>query len=129
MSTAIRWLGLWGPVLAFVLLVFFLSSQSSVPGIERLWDKFLHTAAYGVFGVLCLRACHGGMRRLRPRQTALAMLITVGYGAIDEIHQAYVPGRFSSVLDWIADAIGAGLSIPATAWFARLRVRSGRTVR
>ncbi len=125
MIRALRWLGLWAPVFSFMVLVFFLSSQSSVPGIERLWDKFLHTAAYGVFGVACLRACHGGFRPLRPRLTVLAVLITVGYGAIDEVHQAYVPGRFSSVLDWVADAVGAALSIPTTALIARLRSHPG----
>ena len=32
------------------------------------------------------------------------------YGITDEWHQYYVPGRFSDVMDWIADTLGAALA-------------------
>ena len=31
------------------------------------------------------------------------------YGATDEFHQSFVPGRDSDVLDWVADTLGAAL--------------------
>ena len=52
-------ISLWGPVAAFMALIFFLSGQSDLPAVEHVSDKTLHAAAYLVFGVLCLRATHG----------------------------------------------------------------------
>ena len=42
------------------------------------------------------------------------MLMAVGvtslYGATDEWHQSYVPGRYAEVADWVADTLGALLA-------------------
>jgi len=104
-----------------MVAIFLLSGQSDLPGSEYLWDKGAHLLAYGLFGVLCLRAFHGGIRPLRPIPTILAMGLTLAYAVIDEWHQAHVPGRDPSLLDWIADALGAGLAIPLVWLLARLR--------
>ena len=112
---------LWAPVLGFMVLIYALSAQESLPAAEYVWDKALHTGAYALFGVLCLRAFHGGLRGLRPLPTLLALTTTLLYAVLDELHQARVPGRDPSVLDWVADAIGAGLSLPLAAWLARRR--------
>ena len=40
-------------------------------------------------------------------------VIAVVYGAIDELHQSFVPGRDVSFLDWIADSVGALLVVSA----------------
>jgi len=37
----------------------------------------------------------------------LTSLIGSAYGAIDEIHQYFVPGRNSDILDWVANTIGS----------------------
>jgi VanZ family protein len=42
------------------------------------------------------------------------------YGVSDEIHQAFVPGRSSDVLDWMADTAG---TLVALYLFRRLRAR------
>ena len=39
------------------------------------------------------------------------IVITSVYGALDEIHQMFIPGRFAEVLDWLADAAGAILGV------------------
>ena len=36
----------------------------------------------------------------------MTILICMVYGAIDELHQIYIPGRYASVGDWIADVLG-----------------------
>jgi VanZ family protein len=107
-----RIIGLWGPVAAFMGLLFFLSAQSSLPGATNLSDKLLHAVAYLVLGTLSLRAAHGGLGELRVWPTLLGLLLTLVYGVVDEWHQAWVPGRHSSGLDFLADAVGAGLSVP-----------------
>jgi VanZ family protein len=116
----LRFISLWGPVVAFMVSVYVLAGREGLPVGERLLDKALHVAAYMLFGWLCLRAFHGGIRPLRRWPTVLAMLLTLAYGAIDEWHQLYVPGRHPSLLDWLADAVGGGLALGGTmAWVAR----------
>jgi VanZ family protein len=88
-------------------LLHFASAQSSLPGAGLVWDKLAHTTAYCLFGVLCLRAFHGGLLPLRPWPSLFGMLLTLAYAMVDELHQSRVPGRMASVADWIADALGA----------------------
>jgi VanZ family protein len=106
---SLRLIGLWGPVALFMVLVFALSGSRALPGVPDMWDKLVHAVAYGVFGILCLRAMHGGLSRPRPLPTLAALGLAVGYAALDEWHQASVPGRYSSVADWVADVVGIGL--------------------
>lgn len=117
-------ISLWGPVAGFMALIFLLSAQSDLPAVERVSDKTLHVAAYFVFGLLVLRATHRGFGPLRAVPALVAMLLALAYGALDEWHQSWVPGRTPSVLDWVADGIGAGLACAAVAlWNAIARTR------
>jgi len=119
-----RFLGLWAPVVGFMVAIFYLSAQSSLPVGVNVSDKLLHAGAYGLFGLLCQRAFHGGLRPLRWRPVIGALLLTLGYGALDEYHQSNVPGRFASVWDWIADAVGGLAAVPVMGLLAsRLRPR------
>lgn len=106
-----RILSLWAPVGAFMGLLFLLSSRTDLGGIPGEWDKVAHTAAYTVLGLLALRACHGGIRAVALRPTLLALLLTSGYAALDEWHQGRVAGRHASVLDWVADVVGAIVAV------------------
>jgi VanZ family protein len=108
--SARRILSLWGPVAAFVVLLYVLSAQRQLPETGAS-DKVLHALAYMVLGLLSIRAFHGGLGPLAPKATALALVLTVGYGVFDEIHQAFVPGRHSSALDVVADAVGFLLAV------------------
>ena len=117
----LRFTSLWAPVIGFMVLIYNLSSQESLPVAEYVWDELLHIGAYGLFGALCLRAFHGGIRPLRGWPSILAMLTTLLYGMLDELHQSRVPGRDASVFDWAADAAGAGLSLLLVAWLAARR--------
>jgi hypothetical protein len=68
-----------------------------------------HGPLYGLLAVLAARAVARSPEQLRGnlRPWALGFAIAVLYGATDEWHQAYVPGRSSSVFDVATDAIGA----------------------
>jgi VanZ family protein len=103
----IRVLGLWGPLLAYMAMVFAVSSQSTPAGTEFPSDKLLHAVAYAGMALLASRALHGGLDRMAWAPGLGAVGVAVGYGALDEFHQAFVPGRQASVLDWVADAVGA----------------------
>ncbi len=70
-------------------------------------DKIYHFAEYLIFGFLIFRA-FPNYRRYPRRNRYLAGLILFGlvYAALDEVVQYFVPGRDSSVGDWLADACG-----------------------
>jgi VanZ family protein len=85
-------------------------SVSSVPGPPTPGgsDKLLHVLAYLGLAVVVVRALAGGLpRRIGLAIAVTALLITIGYGATDEVHQRFVPGRSGEVYDFVADAAGA----------------------
>src|SRR5262245_47201122 len=103
----LRLLLLWAPVVAYMALIFFFSGLSQPPAPSNVSDKTLHAAAYFVLGLLAVRAVLGGVPRFVTRRGAVvAMLIAIGYGAFDEVHQWFVPGRNADVLDLLADGAG-----------------------
>jgi VanZ family protein len=107
----------WLPAAAWAATLFWLSSRPTLPGPEVPYlDKVAHFGAYAVLGALLAWGAD------RSRVTlAVAVVLGVLYGASDEIHQMYVPGRSPDVLDWAADAAGV-----ATACFLYTRWRSRR---
>lgn len=118
-----RWLSLWGPVLGLMLLLFAASAQRGGLGSAIGWDKLAHALAYAGLGLVTIRACHGGTSDLRLGPTLLALALTVSYGAFDEWHQTYVPGRVSSLGDLAADGVGAVAAIPIAMLLARFKAR------
>ena len=111
-----RWLA-WMPAAAWAATIFWLSSRPTLPAPEIPYvDKVAHFGAYALLGALLAFAAD---RSRLPVIAAVA--IGVMYGASDEIHQMYVPGRSPDVLDWAADAAGV-----AAACFLYTRWRSRR---
>ena len=93
-------------------LIFYLSSQShpALPELMLRWDKITHLFEYAVLGLLLIRALnkeYPGRNFLALKFIALAAAVI--YGASDEFHQRFVPGRFSSLSDWAVDSAGAFL--------------------
>jgi VanZ family protein len=117
-----------GAVLAalWAALLFWLSSKPDpLPELtSRFSDKILHFAAYGTLGAL-LRLGLATPRRAPRRALALAVLLASLYGASDEWHQWFVPGRSCDVRDWVADVLGAAAGAAlAEAFLRRLRARA-----
>ena len=102
----------WGPVCAYAGLIFYLSSQShpedQLPSFIGLFsDKILHAVEYAMLGGLFYRAFRWGTNdAVKPWAGLLAVAAASLYGLSDEIHQAFVPNRESSGLDWLADPCG-----------------------
>ena len=112
--SAVRWFQpRWLVVFAYVALIFTLSSQPGlrVPGEFELRDKLAHTLEYGGLGMLVYRAVRDTWPSTpAARRMFFAVLAIAAVGALDETFQSFIPGRDSSVYDWIADAFGATLS-------------------
>ncbi|MBM3842162.1 MAG: VanZ family protein [Verrucomicrobia bacterium] len=64
-------------------------------------DKVVHFAVYGLLGTLACRPARTW------RGAAVAVLVTSAFGASDEWHQSFVPGRTAELADWVADSAGA----------------------
>ena len=112
--TALRRAWVWGPVAAYLGLIFHLSAQSSVGWATPYPDVFLHAAEYSVLGVLLARGLNDGLARALPdRRLVLTWFLCVIYAVSDEYHQAFVPGRSSDWRDVLSDAAGtaAGLAL------------------
>jgi len=94
--------------IGWAALIYYLSDQ---PGIDITplfpqQDKVLHLVAYGVLGFLAMGSCKAGGCRHRAVHYWLVVALVSVYGVLDEVHQYFVPGRHSDVLDVLADIIG-----------------------
>ncbi|MBM4458847.1 MAG: VanZ family protein [Chloroflexi bacterium] len=112
----------WATVLAWMSLIFYLSAQPDLPnltpGVPHLAEIGGHLTVYGVLAVLLWWALRGaGVRR----STAWALALTALYGASDELHQSFVPGRTMTAVDLAFDVVGAGLGLLAARWVCSLR--------
>ena len=95
-----------------MVLIFVESSMSNAPLPSNVSDKWAHTAGYALMGVLAVRAVSGGLpARVTSCGALIAMLITIGYGAFDELHQWFVPGRSADPFDLLADASGGVIGL------------------
>ena len=121
-----RPLSAWLPPLAYMLFIFFLSAQETIPSVIQpllvfLKDKTLHAIEYGVLALLVFRAARMQFpRACVVRVAVLAAAFAMLYGLSDEWHQVYVPNRDASLGDLLADAAGAALAAGAClAWYKR----------
>jgi VanZ family protein len=111
-----RQLWLWGPVIVYMAAIFYESSLMDAPIPGGLSDKIAHAMGYAALGGLVARAVAGGFPRPLDRWSVmLSVAICVLYGASDEWHQRFVPGRTADVRDLGADAIGAAAAV-SLAW-------------
>ena len=98
----------WAPVIAYMGVIFYLSSQSRLPIGPGVSDTLLHALAYAGLAVVFVNAFCGGLpARVTPLTAVLTWVLAVGYGATDEFHQMFVPNRTAALDDLAADALGA----------------------
>jgi hypothetical protein len=55
------------------------------------------------------------------RAALVAIALAVAFGAADEWHQSFTPGRDASWLDLLADTVGATAGALAVTWYSRRR--------
>lgn len=108
---------------AVIVYLILILAASSIPGhsfpksVIFTKDKLLHTMEYAVLAFLLIRA-------FNPR-TLAGLLGVIGFcfafGLIDEFWQSFVPGRFSSIYDTMADTLGAFLVTIGTVAYRRIK--------
>ena len=137
----------WLPALAWAALISFLSTEGfssdhtkpiivgflqrllpwlSAAGLELvhvLIRKSAHVAEYSVFSLLLFRSLRGRRRGWRFDWALSAIVIAGVYGALDETHQIFVPGRGASPWDALLDTAAAAAA-QLCLWLA-VRRRAG----
>lgn len=99
------------PMIVVMGTIFFLSHQTgdsidlpSFPGM----DKLAHFFVYGVLAFTIIGAHRRQSRVTSPvRVIITTLVICLLYGISDEYHQSFIPGRFVSRGDLVADITGA----------------------
>ncbi len=83
------------------------------------WQNLLHIPLYA--GLLVSWAWSLSEGHLNRRwQLAIAFILTLIWGTLDEIHQLRVPGRYGSLTDLALNALGASVAL---AYMARKSCR------
>ena len=109
---------IWIFPLFVAITIVWLSSRSSYPfgiSLPSPFDKVAHMTAFGVLAAFLEIA----WRRTRPglsvvRRLSAILIVLAVFGASDEIHQYFVPGRSCNLYDWMADVAGGALGLALT---------------
>lgn len=111
----VSFLKYWVPPIIWAFIIFSFSSRPVVHASQINWQDFIikkvgHIIEYAILATLFYRA----LKKFGVKGTKAgyyAILVTFLYGATDEFHQAFTPGRDSRIRDVIIDTFGAGLAI------------------
>ncbi len=115
-KTFVRW---WLPVILWMGVIFIGSSIGNIPRVggkttDGIVHRTAHVLEFAVLGALLLRAA--SQEKPVTKREMIAMLIIVAlYGASDEFHQRFTPGRSSEGLSVLFDAAGGAIG----AWVYR----------
>jgi VanZ family protein len=116
---------IWGPVVAYLGLIFYLSSRPHVGWAQDYPDVLLHFLEYMALALLLARALNDGFGTPVPARSLLfAWVLCAAYAVSDELHQSFVPNRTSDWRDLVADGLGAAaglVALAAAAAFLRRR--------
>ncbi len=99
------------------LYILAILSASSIPGksLPKLIilspDKLLHMAEYGILGFLAYKSFNS--------ITVQVLMGLLFFACLDEIWQSFIPGRFPSFYDIIADIIGFSIVIGTMYYYSR----------
>lgn len=121
-----RRIAAWLPALMYMALIWTLSSMPMQVSLASIpfKDKGAHAIEYGTLAFLFSHA----IRKTWPatplwRVLLYAVGLTFVWGFLDEVHQAFVPGRNSDSADLLADTVGATLGSACFGAYQRLRAQ------
>jgi TRAP-type uncharacterized transport system fused permease subunit len=101
-------------LVAWMALITYWSGQGNLPidqpnvisALHGLQHRFAHLVAFGTVALLARWAFDG-----LPGSAWLAILLTSFFGATDEWHQTFTPGRRPAIDDWAFDTASAALAV------------------
>lgn len=109
------------PALIIMGISWYLSSGTlETVQLPSVSDKLIHLVCFAGLGFFWTWWFKKEYWLQSPlKQILYVTLIVAAYGLVDEIHQYFVPGRYASILDWVADLVGGflgGISGVVGAW-------------
>jgi VanZ family protein len=128
-----RWIRQWAPAIVCAILIWVLStehfssaatsrviepilrwlfssaSKHTIRLIHHFIRKAAHVTEYAIFSVMLFRSLRGKQSGWRLTWMVEALAAAVVYACLDEVHQAFVPGREASIYDSMLDSAGAGI--------------------
>jgi VanZ family protein len=104
------------PVFVWAGVIFTFSTLPTGPGQKIIWTDFIikktaHLTEYAIFAILIYRAIINTSLRAKNISGYTAIFLSMLYGATDEFHQSFTPGRTPKLYDIGFDTIGATLGI------------------
>lgn len=108
--------------IALMALIFWASAQTGDSDVPEWAHVVVHFAEYAALAALWAWALWPA---LRWRSFAVAAAVSFLYAISDEIHQSYVPGRFSDPWDVVVDSLGIAFALGAL--YARGKASTRRT--
>ena len=100
-----------------LLLVAQIFSLGALPfEIGEPWDKLWHFLAYGALTLLLWIATDA-------RRPLLVVAVVMLLGGIDELRQAWLPGRSADPLDFLADLSAAFFTAACLGFFSRRKIQ------
>jgi VanZ family protein len=114
----------WGPVLIWMYLIYFMSSQKSISTsevkiIDFIIHKIAHLIEYSVLAVLFYRAVNKGFKKIGNWK--LPLILTIIYALSDEVHQLYVATREGKLRDVFIDSFGGALGLWAQKYIFQIQ--------
>lgn len=104
----------WLPAVLWMAFIFYLSAQSRPLRTPPTGLSYIaHFGEYAVLAFLLFWAqlSRGSWKGRLTLSLAISFILATLYGASDEFHQSFVPGRDASPLDVAADATGAAFAL------------------
>jgi VanZ family protein len=104
-------------LVAWMGLITYWSGQGNLPidqppvanALHGFQHRLAHLVTFALVGLLARWAFDG-----LPRATLLAVFLTSVFGASDEWHQSFTPGRRPAIDDWALDTLAAALALYLT---------------
>lgn len=112
---------LWPVTIAALIVVASHRPRLASPGGIPHLDKIVHFSVYGLLATLVVRNGGTSAKDSNWRAALWALALVSAFGASDEWHQSFVPGRSVELADWLADTLGAALAVGLYAGVARYR--------
>ncbi len=100
------------------------ASPDRLEFFHHIIRKCGHLTEYFILSLLILRGFRAGQKGMHLRWALLTILLILGYAALDEYHQSFVPGRTAAVGDVLIDTCGgivAQIAAGLVTWRNRAR--------
>ncbi len=125
------------PLIVTLSYMYVLFMLSSIPGgenghvmdlVSSTGANMLHVPAYGLLALLWIFTVRNhGVSELRSMY--VAFILASGYGALTELHQIWIPGRFPSTLDVMSNIAGSLIFVWLYWWATRQLMAKSRGLR